>query len=58
MFQYCNVPILQLVQDLAVQDSESCQVCDAGAKYPLKDVKAAMQEARVGHGQGKVLLEG
>jgi hypothetical protein len=44
------------MQDLAEQDS--CQLCDAEAKYPLKDVEAAMQAARVGHGQGKILLEG
>ena len=29
-----------------------------GAKYHLKDVKAAMKEAMKGGSQGKVLLEG
>jgi hypothetical protein len=51
-----GVRVLQLMQIAAVLGS--CQVCNAGAKYPLKEVKAALQEAREGHGQGKVLLEG
>ncbi len=46
------------MQDLAEQDSCQLGVCDAEAKYPLKDVEAAMQAARVGHGQGKIMLEG
>ena len=30
----------------------------AGAKYHLKDVRAAMKEAMKGGSQGKILLEG
>ena len=49
---------VQIISGLYECAQHSHAALHAGAKYPLKAVKAAMQEAQKGGSQGKVLLEG